>query len=265
MTVRTGYNPSHLAGLGDMAQSAAQLLGGSVSDFDLDTILMQIQPQVTTRKLLLVGHSQGTFYTNAMYDYLLAHGEPRESVGVYNIATPASSVAGGGSYLTAREDALIILLADTARKLGAPAPLAANIDIPLTAADSSNPFPGHAFSGAYLAGAPDRIVSDITAALSKLSPAYASERGDCFDAPDPSLGYRAQQALFTVADPTAKLAVAGTVLGTEGLAAIGSLTLGGVKLAAAAVGSLVGGAAQVATSQRSTPLPPRIVIKTLRL
>src|SRR3989344_2738239 len=52
ITFITGYNPSHLAGAGDLAQSATQVLGGSISDYDLKTILMQIQPEVTTQKIL---------------------------------------------------------------------------------------------------------------------------------------------------------------------------------------------------------------------
>ena len=72
--VRTGYNPSHLAGLGDLAQVVAQSFGASVSTFDRDTILLQIHPEVTTRKVFLIGHSQGTLYTNNIYDYLLDNG-----------------------------------------------------------------------------------------------------------------------------------------------------------------------------------------------
>ena len=64
VTFRLGYNPSHLAGLGDAVQVMSQALGSSISSFDLQTILMQIHPEVTTQKILLVGHSQGTFYTN---------------------------------------------------------------------------------------------------------------------------------------------------------------------------------------------------------
>ena len=59
-----GYNPSHFAGLGDAVQVASQALGSSINTFDRDTILMQIHPEVQTQKILLVGHSQGTFYTN---------------------------------------------------------------------------------------------------------------------------------------------------------------------------------------------------------
>ena len=54
---------------------------------------MQIAPDVTTRRILIVGHSQGAQYADAIYDYLLAHGEPKSAVSVYAVATPASSVA----------------------------------------------------------------------------------------------------------------------------------------------------------------------------
>src|SRR3989344_6560391 len=39
VVVRAGYNPSHLAGLGDLVQIAAQSFGASFSSFDRDTIL----------------------------------------------------------------------------------------------------------------------------------------------------------------------------------------------------------------------------------
>src|SRR5437764_442119 len=37
-----GYNPTHLAGAGDLAETLAQMHGSSLSDYDLNTILMQI-------------------------------------------------------------------------------------------------------------------------------------------------------------------------------------------------------------------------------
>src|SRR3989344_5697425 len=77
---RNGYNESHLGGGGDLYKSIQQAMQKPAAtvaqDYDLKTILMQIQPQVTTRKILLVGHSQGTFYTNSIYRYLLESGVP---------------------------------------------------------------------------------------------------------------------------------------------------------------------------------------------
>src|SRR3989344_7530017 len=129
----TGYNQTHLGGGTDIIQSAAQAFGKSVSDFDLNTILMQIQPQVSTRKILLVGHSQGTFYTNAIYKYLTENGAPAESIAVYNLATPADHIAGGGKYLTSTNDKLINGIRPLMAKYGANMPFAANITIPIPA------------------------------------------------------------------------------------------------------------------------------------
>ena len=110
-TFTNGYNPSHLEGGGDLLKSimqAYQKEGAFVADTDLRTILLQIHPQVTTQKIILVGHSQGTFYTNTMYKYLTEHGVSENSVAVYNIATPASFVEGkGGAYLTSATDKVI--------------------------------------------------------------------------------------------------------------------------------------------------------------
>src|SRR3989344_7281868 len=133
-----GYNPSHLAGLGDLAQSAAQMQGASISDYDLTTILLQIHPQLTTRKAALVGHSQGAFYANALYDYLLAHGEPKAAVGAYQVASPAAYVAGGGRHLNSSDDTML----DALRGLGFTF-LVSNIDLAVSPEDAQKKYPGH--------------------------------------------------------------------------------------------------------------------------
>jgi hypothetical protein len=214
----TAYNPSHLAGLGDVTQATFQLFGSTVSNFDRDTILRQIQPQIKTRKLLLVGHSQGSFYTNAMYEYLLAHGEPRESVGVYNVASPATFTAGGGKYLTFAQDALIGTLAEAAQKAGGPQPLPPNMQAILPKSEFDELFPGHSFSNAYLAAAPTRVLSDVSDSLAILVPTYSSESGDCFSPPDPTLSYRAQQVVLAVTDPVAQGLRFGAVIAYKGTA-----------------------------------------------
>src|SRR3989338_10910568 len=110
VTFTNGYNPSHLGGFGDLLKSIGQAYqnrGPYIQDTDLITILLQIHPQVTTQKLLLVGHSQGTYYTNAMYEYLTGHCVSKSSISVYNLATPAGFVAGDGRYLTSSTDKVI--------------------------------------------------------------------------------------------------------------------------------------------------------------
>lgn len=235
ITFINGYNPSHIAGLGDIAHAAAQALDSSISRFDLDTILLQVHPQVTTRKLLLVGHSQGSFYANDMYGYLLEHGSPKAAVGVYQVGSPASSVAGGGRYLTSSNDAVInaarLVVTNAAQGL---VPLAAANTIakkeilPANITLSSANY-GHSFSTTYLAEAPERVVGDIQSTLGKLKAEAASEMGECFTAPNTGLGYQAAKLGYSVADTAA----AGIKTGA-----------GAVQVAAVAAGNVLASAVQ---------------------
>jgi len=206
-----GYNPSHLAGLGDWIKSVEQAYRGEgevpVNDYDLQNILVQIHDQVTTQKILLVGHSQGTFYTNALHEYLINHGVPKESIAVYNLATPASFVAGGGKYLTSANDRLIGKVRELAAAGGAKEPLQANILIPLPAEHLNDPWGGHHFSSDYLAGAPLRIVSEINSGLEKLR-SLPREGDGCFSPPAQTLSFTLQKFAFLVADPMANIAYA---------------------------------------------------------
>jgi len=217
ITFQLGYNPTHLAGAGDLAQSAAQItgwFGGSLSNYDLDTILMQIYPEVATRKLLVVGHSQGALYGNEMYWYLTTHGEPAEAVGVYAVGTPGTMVAGDGAYINSDNDTVINLLRTIESNV-----LPANYYIPLVGADASSTTAGHSFVDAYLAGAPDKIVGDIDSELSGLK-ASDSGAGDCFTPPADSLGYKVQTVAFAVADPTSDVVKTGAIVATDATVAV---------------------------------------------
>ncbi len=245
-----GYNESHIGGAGDLIESASQLLGSSYSNYDRDTILLQIHPEVTTRKILLVGHSQGTFYTNEIYNYLIANGETKESVGVYNIATPASFVSGDGAYLTSENDKVINAVRVAAEKIGAKQPLTANISIPLTTEEAADSFGGHSFSGVYLANDSVRIVYDAESALKKLlsgevsnlagtdsatatAGQASSPQAGCFTPPAKGLTYYAKKSVFAFADTAAEGAVAAN--GT--LSAVGETAYSGSLAAVSAVGT----------------------------
>lgn len=234
LNVHLGYNESHLAGAGDLLQAATQAFNGSITNYDRDTILLQIHPEVTTRKLLLVGHSQGTFYTNNMYGYLLDHGEPKENVGVYNVATPANYVAGGGAYLTSSLDSVINLSASVAKDFNALPPLPANINL-WTRGPSGN---GHSFSDVYLAEAGDRVVGDIQTALGKLKATQGTAIEGCFTPPEQGLGYQTQKAILAVADPASVAAVQGAKLAYQGAALAANATMAAVGSVASAIGSL---------------------------
>ena len=244
VTVQLGYNPTHLAGAGDLLQSFAQQFNSSLTDYDLDTILMQIYPEVTTRKLLVVGHSQGAQYANEIYSYLLAHGEPKEAVGVYAVATPASFVVGGGKYLTSTTDKVISDVSaavSVGNSLGAhtPLPLAPNTTLELSAADEASEIGGHSFTDTYLAQAAPQITNDIDSELGALVPTDASAIGDCFTPPDASAAYKAQQVAFAVADPAAtvlKVGAATTLqVGAVALKAAGTFAQGMMQMVADAI------------------------------
>ncbi|MEK7601528.1 MAG: hypothetical protein AAB480_03300 [Patescibacteria group bacterium] len=202
-----GHNQSHIAGLGDFAQSVGQIFDNPISYYDRDTILREMHSKITTRKVLLVGHSQGTFYTNEIYSYLVEHGVPRESVAVYNLATPASRVAGEGGYLTSANDQLVLRVRQYAAAAGAPEPLQSNILIPIRAEESTKLFGGHSFSGAYLTGAAARIVGDIEKALSELRASEVSESDGCFTPPSATVTYKVQKLGFAALDPLANKSV----------------------------------------------------------
>ncbi|MDE1924742.1 MAG: hypothetical protein KGH79_00995 [Patescibacteria group bacterium] len=245
-----GYNPTHIAGAGDAIQSTFQQFNSSVSNYDLDTILMEIAPEVTTRKLLIVGHSQGADYANEMYDYLTGHGESKEAVGVYAEATPANYVASNGKYLTSATDNVISAVAaaaGAAAQYGVPVvqPLPPNIIIPVSAAEETLPTGGHSFIDDYLAGASDRIVSDISGELSALVPSGAGN-GGCFTPPAPSLGYKAQTLGFAIADPAAVALRTGVIT-----------TAKASEVAVTAAYTLVAGATQfLADTVKVTTSPP---------
>jgi len=217
------HNPSHIAGLGDWIKSVEQAYRGSsdrlVTDYDLETLLRQIHSEVNTQKILLVGHSQGSFYTNALYQYLTTYGGMLpSSVTVYNIAAPASFVAGGGEYLTSSNDKLINQVRELAFAWNAGAPLPANIAIPLTQSEAAKQLGGHGFAEVYLAGAPARIVSAVSSGLTRLGTGTDPEGDGCFILPSESLSYRAKSMAFGLIDPTVATGAQGISLAYQGVA-----------------------------------------------
>lgn len=230
--VELGYNPTHLGGAGDLFESYFP----SWDTYDLNTILLDIYPKVTTRKMLVVGHSQGSVYANKIYEYLLGHGEPKGALGVYAVGTPDSYVAGGGKYLTYALDPVI----GKVRLLPGFNPLPANID--LVDLSPTVPVEGHSFINQYLAGAGGRIVSDIQGELSGLSASGASEKGDCFTPPTADVAYKIEQVALAVADPVASATRDGVAAGYQGaktaVVATAAVVHSGYSSVAAAVSSI---------------------------
>src|SRR3989344_6717938 len=237
--VINGYNSTHLEGAADLLQAATQAIGKPVSNFDRDTILRQMHTEIGTQKILLVGHSQGTFYTNEIYEYLIAHGVPRESIAVYNVATPAGFVAGGGQYLTSGNDNLIARVRQWASAASAPQPLVSNILIPVSHPEADDLWRGHSFSGEYLAGASERIVADINTALANLEARQGSAADGCFEPPPETLAYKAQKVTLRAGDAAAEGIRDGASATAATAAAAGRAVVGGVKNALSGVMNLV--------------------------
>lgn len=118
------------------------------SDPDFGKIVASVSGLSSGRALLLVGHSQGTLYANAVYQQLLVGGRQVSSVAVTGAAVMATKVAGNyQTYVNSSTDAVL----NGARALGA-----------VAAATDPGPFPTfpppsppedpillHSFSGIY--------------------------------------------------------------------------------------------------------------------
>jgi len=197
-----GFNPQHILGTTDFAKSVMQAYGYESLDVDLTTILNNAHDEVKTQKIILVGHSQGTFYTNAAYEYLIKNGVSEKSIAVYNIATPDERVAGDGNYLTSSTDKLINEVRRLAGISGANKPLPANIDLELSEKEKADTYGGHSFSDVYLALASDKIIGDIDTAINNLEiDENFDDTGDgCFVKPGESLSYKVKKFTLTFAD-----------------------------------------------------------------
>jgi len=155
------YNPTHIAGAGDLVDSVRQGLFDPKSDYDLVEMLNSASDKVKTQKLLIVGHSQGNFYANSFYNKVVDKdgGVPSESLGVYGVATPDSYVAGEGKYLTSDTDTVIAEIVGRLKNIMKP-----NTHIELEKVDGN----GHSFSDVYLKYKSEKIVSDIKSSFDKL-------------------------------------------------------------------------------------------------
>ena len=231
VTIDYLHNPSHLAGLGDIVKTIEQGLFDTetVDDYDLVEMLRAASEKVKTRKLLIVGHSQGNFYANAFYKRATAPSSdgasvPLESIGVYSVATPSSYVAGDGEYITSETDKAIAgIVGRVLRKDILPT----NTRIEEVANDTGLTA-GHSFSDVYLKYRGAEIVGGIEKSLYKLTPKHTNilqnvgmledATSPCIAAPERTLAHKAAGLAFAVADPAAagaKLAVVGAVKGVN--------------------------------------------------
>ena len=179
-----GYNPTN-GTTTDIWDSIRQSIEPQVlEDGDLQSMLKTLHSDIKTRRVLIVGHSQGAFYANAVYDFLIKHGMEESAVAVYNVATPASGVAGGGGYLTSSNDKVINEARGDQEEFGGLIALPANVTLPLPENEVADPYGGHYFRSDYLALADIRIVQDMNFALRFLKTQKGDDQtGYCFDLP----------------------------------------------------------------------------------
>lgn len=196
------YNPSHFQGAGDLLQTASQLAGMPLNSYDLKKMLLDLHKNLTTKKLLLLGYSQGTLYANQIYEYLIQNGFPKESLAVYDIATPAHYIAGDGLYITSSNDKVINFVRKLATQLKINPPLPANIDIPLSPKEAKNLWGGHSLRNVYLANAASRIIIEIENALKKLfvSEDIQSSASGCFNPPSDNWLFKTEGFLINTGD-----------------------------------------------------------------
>ena len=208
-------NPTHLAGLGDFLKSLEQKSWESRSkyfkdstfeDYDTKEMWKTMSDTLTTQKLLMIGHSQGNFYTNGLYDHIVNKkgGISEKSMSVYAVATPsdhvAGRVAGNENYTTSSTDKVINGLVKRLSKN----PLKANVDIVL----KDGEFLGHEFAKVYLKDekTTEKIITDIKESLNNLKEDTDQDsQKSCIDGPELGFIHTVTGLFFTVTDPLANV------------------------------------------------------------
>lgn len=202
------HNPSRLAGFGDAIKATRQayraVADEYITDHDLEVMLNHLHTDVRTQKMVLVGHSQGGFYANQLYAYLIENGIPESALAVYHTGTPASFIAGEGAYTTSVTDSVINFVRTLAAAGNAEQPLEANVSFPLTEEEQAEEWAGHSFSDVYLTYGNNHIIVNIHEELIELESASVTDiENGCFDPPGRDVGHRAVSAFFSIADPAA--------------------------------------------------------------
>ncbi len=193
------YNPTHLAGAGDIMDSIRQGIfdNENTGDYDLIGMLSDASNIIKTQKVLLVGHSQGNFYANSFYKAIAdqASGIPSKSIGVYAVATPSDHVAGGGRYVTSDTDKVI---AGIVGHLPLKKILEPLDHISLQKGDDIY---GHSFSGVYLKYLSPKIISDIYWSLDHIEAnATQADNVACMKAPKITFFNDIQRVFLSISD-----------------------------------------------------------------
>ncbi len=200
LTVDFLFNPSHASGAGDVLKAIQQGLFSDedIRDTDLLSMLASASKQVNTQKLLLVPHSQGNFYANAIRKNLADQpgGVPAKSIGIFGVASPASHIYDGGTWLTSTTDKVIAGLVGKYSPKGILTP-----NTTINFRDSDGDLNGHDFTKIYLKYKTPEIINGIQSQLSKLQ-ADPNRREDipCIDPPKITLLDRIDASTLAVLD-----------------------------------------------------------------
>ncbi|MEX2052381.1 MAG: Ig-like domain-containing protein, partial [Candidatus Paceibacterota bacterium] len=217
------YNKSHSKTI-DLIHSTTQKYF-SQKDFNLqDNDFAQMRKdaslKVGTQKVLLVGHSQGNFYVNTLYDALADEpgGVPSMSLSVYGVASPSNRISGGGSYITSTTDKIISSYVTSAPFTNTLKPNA-NIKFKQSDGDPN----GHSFSKIYLPYEGERIVREIKTSLDRLqNNNIQDEFSPCIAPLKSTLAQKAQGVLLAVADPVLSGTESVVINSYKGLSALGN-------------------------------------------
>lgn len=137
-------------------------------------------------------------------------GVPRESFGVYSVASPSDHVAGGGKWLTSDSDTVISTVVGHVHNILKP-----NIHIDLQPGDDAQ---GHNFINAYLKHVATRIVTDVYDSLGKLKNNDTEPTNvKCIATRDAGVVHAVQTVAYAVVDPLASVgqtAIVGAVKGS---------------------------------------------------
>ncbi len=257
VTIDFIYNPTHSKTI-DLFDVAKQKLFDNhsinIEDYDFVKIYEDASRKVGTQKVLLLGHSQGNFYINALHDALSDEpgGVPSTSLGIYGVASPASRVSGGGKYINSLTDKVIY---GKTSAFFTPYLLPGNADIKFKESDGDPN--GHSFSKIYLAHEGERMRKDIEGVLRSLkSNSIQDEFSPCILPPERTITQNIQGAMLAVADPvlsSVEYGVSETYkVGTK----IGNEIIGGAKYLASGFGSFFKSVAGIKPGENTASVIP---------
>ncbi len=232
ITIDFLYNPSHASGAGDVLKAIQQGLFSDEDIRDTDLLLMlgDASRQVKTQKLLLVPHSQGNFYANAIRKNLAdqSGGVPSRSIGIFGVASPASHIYDGGTWLTSTTDKVIAGLVGKYSPKGILTP-----NTTINFRDSDGDLNGHDFTKIYLKYKTPEIINGIQSQLSKLqADSSRSEDVPCIEPPNFTVMDKIDGATLAVLDnPQNIIAVPAVLIANLEIKAVVAVANAGIFVA----------------------------------